>query len=231
MADVAIIQAKKFLPKGIKKCVYIGSKQEDGKIYFNDDVFFRCSHDKKIVELYYQEKQNWVITDILEITGLSNLNATQAQNMIHGSGAVASHDAVENAVQWAIDKVTNNYISYDTTTYSVRDVNSLTYNCSTFVITAFWQAGFPINTARNTSGMVADFTACGFDWIPGTYWPASELQRGDIQLNTQLGTLGHTNIYIGNNQDVDCGGDPGAIFTHTPNNWDRGWEGILRYAG
>lgn len=223
MADVAIIQAKKFLPKGIKKCVYIGSKQEDGKIYFNDDVFFRCSHDKKIVELYYQEKQNWVITDILEITGLSNFNATQAQNMIHGGGGVAPNADVENAVLWAIEKCNSGNITYSQQTRNLKNPNGTSYDCSSFVITAFYVGGFDA-AATYTGDMVSGFTALGFEWINDQhYFQSYELQRGDILLNEQT----HTQMYIGNNQDANCGTTPARIEGHTTGYWD----GILRYVG
>lgn len=231
MANLAIIQAKRYVDGQVQNCVYLGSIQNNGWIYFNDDVFWRAKADKSVVQLLYLSKEIWVNTNSLELTSISNINATQAQNIINGAGPAADSAAVENAVQWAINKVTNNYITYDYTTNSARDVNSLQYNCSTFVITAFWQAGFPINTAVNTATMVADFEACGFTFYSGNYWDASDLVRGDIQINIPLLPSGHTNIYIGNNQDVDCGGEPGAIFTHTPDNWGRGWDGILRYTG
>lgn len=233
MANLAIIQATRYVDGDTRNCIYLGSIQEDGWIYFNDDIWWRATPDKTIVQLFYIDKQIWVNTNSLKLTNISNLNATQAQNIINGAGPAAPSDAVENAVQWAINKVSQNWITYDYTTGSVRDVNSLQYNCSTFVITAFWQAGFPINTAYNTSTMVSEFEACGFTFYPGTTWEAEDLVRGDIQIQTQH----HTNLYIGNGQDADCGATPGAIinhwnyYTNPDEGYYGGWSGILRYTG
>lgn len=232
MADILkMITAKRYIENEERVCYYLGTYQTDGWIYFNDDIFWRHNPEFNITQLLYLSKEVWCNTDNLEITTISNLNGTQAQNVINGAGPAAPSAMVENAVQWAINKVTNNYITYDYTTNSARDVNSNKYNCSTLVITAFWQAGFPINTAINTETMRADFEACGFTFYPGTYWAAEDLVRGDIQICEPLLPNGHTNIYIGNDQDVDCGGTPGAIFTHTPDNWGRDWDGIFRYTG
>lgn len=230
MANIAIITAKKLINGNIEDCVFIATQQGDGYLYFNDDMFYRCTPDKDNLAVNIPTKNYWIRTDMLEITNIISFNASKAQNLIYGAGSVSEDADVEKAVQWAIDKATNEYITYDYTTNSVRDVNSDQYNCSTFVITAFWQAGFPVNSCVNTMTMVSDFTNCGFTFIPGTFWEAEYLKRGDIQIK-EFDPGGHTNIYIGNNQDVDCGATPLRILTHTVNNWGSGWDGILRYTG
>ena len=75
--------------------------------------------------------------------------------------------------------------------------------------------------------MIAGFTAVGFEWIEGSSWESSQLQRGDILLNI----ANHTQMYIGDNQDVNCGSTPAKVQTHSTNYWGRGWDGILRYKG
>ena len=80
--------------------------------------------------------------------------------------------------------------------------------------------------------MRAMFEDMGFRWIPYNFTvPVEDCIRGDILLNEYPGVLGHTNIYIGNNQCADCGGDAPHILQYTDNNWGSGWHGILRYAG
>ena len=215
-----------------QKVYYLGTWQTDGWVYFNDDRFWRYEPVNGILQIFYISKEIWVETNAMTIKSIGNFNIGQAQNMIHGGGAAAENASVENAVLWAIDKVTNNDLTYDETNGSARNVNSNQYNCSTLVITAFWQAGFPIDTATYTGNMIPEFEACGFEYITGTYWDAENLLRGDIQIwNIPYYPYGHTNIYIGNNQDVDSGSANPSVITHTPDNFGRGWDGILRYVG
>lgn len=235
MANLAIIQAKRYADGQVQNCVYLGSIQDNGWIYFNDDVFWRAKADKSVVQLLYLSKEIWVNTNSLELTSISNLNATQAQNIINGAGPAAENPDVETAVQWAIDKVTQNYITYDYVPRqtAVGDFNATQYDCSSFVITAFLYGGFQIQGATYTGDMVPYFESCGFTFYPGTTWEADQLVRGDIQIQIQH----HTNLYIGNGQDVDCGSTPGRIinhwnyYTNPDENYYGGWDGILRYTG
>lgn len=147
-------------------------------------------------------------------------------NLIHGSGGTASNEKVEAAVRWCIDKAANNYITYSQTNRNLKNVNGMSYDCSSFIITGFYAAGVNIN-ATHTGNMRAGFTAAGWEWIPGRSFAASQLQRGDILLNEAL----HTQMYIGNNQDVNCGSTPACVQPHSSDNYGRGWDGILRYKG
>lgn len=236
MADILkMITAKRYIEGEERVCYYLGTYQTDGWIYFNDDIFWRHNPEFNVTQLLYLSKEVWCNTDNLEITNIGNLNGTQAQNVINGAGGVAADANVENAVQWAINKVTQNYIEYDwpPRVTSVGDTTATIYDCSSFVITAFIAAGFPVSGASYTGDMVPVFENAGFTFIPGTTWEASDLQRGDIQINITH----HTNLYIGNNQDVDCGSTPGRIITHwnfyynDDANYYGGWDGILRYTG
>ena len=147
-------------------------------------------------------------------------------NIMGGSGSTATNAQVEQAVQWAITKASNNYITYSNSNRNLKNVNGTSYDCSSFVITSFYSAGIDID-ATYTGNMRAGFTAAGWEWIPGTYWQSNQLQRGDILLNES----NHTQMYIGNNQDVSCGSTPAKVLPHSVDNYGRGWDGILRYAG
>lgn len=143
--------------------------------------------------------------------------------IIGGNGQQATNASVEAAVQWAINKASNNYITYSNSNRNLKNPNGMSYDCSAFLITAFYAVGVDIN-ATYTGNMRAGFTAAGWTWIPGTLWYSSQLRRGDILLKES----NHTQMYIGNNQDVSCGSTPAKVLTHSVNNYGRNWDGILR---
>ena len=239
MPNIAIISARRLINGQNVDCTYIGTIQADGWVYFNDDVWWRCKSTTPgnwftptVVQRFYIDKQIWMPTNTNIVTNVKRLNTSQLQNMINGAGSVAPNANVEAAVQWAIQRASAEDITYSQDYYlrNLKNPNGTSYDCSSFVITAFYVGGFDA-AASATPDMRAAFEALGFTWIPGSYFAAEDLIRGDIQLNENPGNSGHTNIYIGNNQDVDCGSTPCRIFTHTPDNWGNGWHGILRYAG
>ncbi len=158
--------------------------------------------------------------------GLLNKASDAISGIIAGNGSTASNEAVENAVQWAVNKASNNYITYSQSNRNLKNVNGSSYDCSSFIITAFYAAGIDIS-ATYTGDMVAGFTAAGWEWIEGTTWESSQLQRGDILLNVTH----HTQMYIGDNQDVNCGSTPAKVQSHSTNYYGKGWNGILRYKG
>lgn len=205
---------------------YMASYQADGYLYFNDDKFFRCDIYGGNLQVWYASKDYWVATNLIV-----NLRAMNNDFFSGNNGSATSGNAnVENAVQWAVNKATNEYISYSRTNRNLLNPNGNTYDCSSFVITAFHQAGFDVGLAYWTGDMKTYFTAAGFEWIPGSYFDSSSLIRGDILLNENSAPIdGHTNIYIGNNQDVDCGSTPCRIITHTPDCFGTWWDGVLRW--
>ena len=146
--------------------------------------------------------------------------------LVHGSGSIASNEQVEAAVQWAVKKATSNYITYSRANRNLKILDGTSYDCSSFIITAFYAAGIDV-AATYTGDMRAGFTAAGWTWIPGSYFAASDCQRGDILLNE----INHTQMYIGDNQDVNCGNTPAQVEVHSPNYGGVGWDGILRYVG
>lgn len=142
-----------------------------------------------------------------------------------GGGSTAPDEIVEAAVQWAVDRATNYDVTYSQTNRNLKNPNGLSYDCSSFVITAFYAAGLDVS-ATYTGDMRAGFTAAGFTWIAGSSFTSSQCQRGDILLNEVY----HTQMYIGNNQDVNCGS---VLYGATVQEHlvSYPWDGILRYEG
>lgn len=251
MADTANIKAKKYNSRigQFTDISFLASKHVDGYCYFNDDFYYRCKPNGIDLQIFDPLNNIWVPSnkiypqtiDNVDVSKIINMGeglvnvGIEVTNIINGSGSVASNASVENAVLWMIEKSRRTDITYDYTIDSARDTNSHAYNCSTFIITAFWQAGFPINSAVNTFTMRNDFENAGFIWHP-TSGPvyATQLKRGDILLwNIYNPMHGHTQCYIGDNQDVNAGDvrpkvQPHCIYCYS----DIGtfnWDGFLRY--
>lgn len=144
-------------------------------------------------------------------------------NITGGNGQHASDEQIEAAVQWLINKASNNYITYSQTNRNLKNPSGMSFDCSSFIITGFYAVGIDIN-ATSTSDMRGGFTAAGWTWIDGMTWESSQLLRGDILLDEAT----HTQMYIGDNQDVNCGSTPAKVIPHSVNNFGRGWDGILR---
>lgn len=227
---VYFVTAQKSINGETKDVFYVGTSQADGYIYFNDETMYRCLSDGSLLQLFYMEKQNWVITtqlsevNCLEFSPAGILDAIAG--IVGGGGSVSPNADVEAAVQWMIDKANTGAVTYSQAVRNLKNPDGWSYDCSSFVITGFYVGGLNAN-ATYTGDMRAGFTALGFEWIPGSYFDSSVCRRGDILLNEAL----HTQVYIGNNQDVNCGSTPAGVETHSPDNYGRGWDGILRYAG
>ena len=145
---------------------------------------------------------------------------------------------VEKAIQWALGIAGDNSHGYD---QGSRWGNP-DYDCSSFVISAFEQAGIGLKSAgaTYTGNMLSAALATGFKNIINSVnvGSTSGLKRGDILLNTSH----HTGIYLGNGQIVQAsqnekggitGGTPGdqtgrEIFTRGYYNYP--WNAVLRYA-
>lgn len=235
--SVAFITAKKYVKDGMKDVFYLGNKQTDGYIYFNDETYYRCLTDGSVLQLLYPSKQNWVITNNLQELSVFDFSPEgivgAIGDLVNGQGSVAPNANVEKAVTWAIAKAAPQNIgyakSYEERTKSLNNVNARAYDCSSFVITAFTQAGFKTG-ATYTGDMRSAFTALGFKWLPGNRWPESACLRGDILLNEKY----HTQIFVGDGKDANCGSNPCRLTTHNEYYTGfgaRGWDGILRYGG
>lgn len=230
MAGVGFITGKRFVDGESRSVFYIASLQDDGYLYFNDDQFYRVKRDNTDLQLFYIKKQIWIATsNITEINTIEFdvAGVIEAVGGLLGGGGAANPNAdVETAVKWMINKVSTQHITYSLTNRNLNNPNGTSYDCSSFVITGFNQGGFGL-TCTYTGDMRADFVSKGFEWIPGSYFPASQCIRGDVLLNESM----HTQVYIGNNQDVNCGSTPARIVTHSADYWGKGWNGILRYKG
>lgn len=135
----------------------------------------------------------------------------------------------EKAVEWALSIANNNSHGYSQENRWGPD-----YDCSSFVISAYEQAGVPVKEAgaSYTGNMKNAFRACGFQVLPA----GSPLKVGDVLLNEQY----HTVMAIGNgqvvaarrNEDGFAGDGTGREIT-TQNYYyypNGGWDCILRYA-
>ncbi|MBP5433646.1 NlpC/P60 family protein [Ruminococcus sp.] len=108
---------------------------------------------------------------------------------------------VEYAVQWCLSIAAD-----DSHGYSQIHRWGPDYDCSSFIITAYQNAGIPVkdNGATNTRNIQEVFTKCGFVVVPN--WnkdTGAGLVRGDVVLNTQR----HVEMYIGNGKVVKASSD------------------------
>lgn len=119
------------------------------------------------------------------------------------------------------------------------------YDCSSFLIDVWQRAGVPVKTAGayTTKSMYDVFTKCGFRNVKAeiNLHTGAGLEKGDVLLNVSH----HTEMYVGNGQDVKAsinekgdvtGGQTGdqtgrEIYVgcyYLPN---YGWDYVLRYMG
>lgn len=235
MANLMIIEAQRYVDNDVRTCVYMGSYQEDGWIYFNDDTWWRARPDKSIVQLFYISKQIWVNTNGLVILNYIELSINKIENMLSGGGGISpGGQGVEDALAWAQDIADSVLHGYDQAYRWGPD-----YDCSSFVYEAFRVGGgfnLPVHSGY-TGTMISDFTNAGFTWYPGIGNSSSECLRGDILLNI----TDHVEIYLGNQQNIGAhinefggitGGEPGDQTNHEISvepYYSFPWDGILRY--
>ena len=117
------------------------------------------------------------------------------------------------------------------------------YDCSSLVITAFDQAGFPVKSygASYTGNMRQAFLRAGFEDITSkvNVYNANGMKRGDILLNTTY----HTAVYCGNGKMVHASRDEAfgvqgrlkgdqdqkEICIAPYANYHRGWNCVMRF--
>lgn len=139
-------------------------------------------------------------------------------------------NVIERAIAWALCVAGDDSHGYS------QDANKrfagVDYDCSSFVISAYRQAGVPL-TSTFTGNMKQDFLAHGFVEVP-----LKDKQRGDVLLNEAH----HTAIYIGDNKLVhasasETGGKYGREGDQTGREicvrsyYDYPWNCVLRYVG
>lgn len=211
----------------------VGSQEADGYIYFFWHMLYRMhpslklDNDFNYVEMAdnYQFGQSWTVVKGFKIEAYG----FDPKQMSTGGGAVSPTANIESAVQWAIDIANDPAHGYDQANRMGPD-----YDCSSFVSHAY--QGFGVNPGNSTRTMRADFTAHGFTWLPGMGNTVQGLIRGDVLLNEAA----HTEMYIGNGQNVGAhknefngirGGRPGDQTGQeiSVGSWyARPWDGVLR---
>lgn len=139
---------------------------------------------------------------------------------------------IESAVQWAINTANDNSHGY-----SQVDRWSPDYDCSSFVITAYEQAGVKVKEAgaSYTGNMRGAFLACGFVDVTNQIGLSSGygVQAGDVLLNYSA----HTCIAIGNGKVANCrtdeghpqSGDQSGNEIRIQNYWNFPWNCVLRF--
>lgn len=233
MPSIETIKAKRYINGSITDACYQVNRQNGEYLYFSDNRKFRKSLKNNQYEVM-NENGAWVTTNDIWDASSSSFDT-------NGATAVSENADVESAVLWALQTADSEAHGYDQPT---RD-GGTDYDCSSFVSTAFRQAGFSIPTpSPSTYTMRSAFASAGFTWLAGAGYDFQNLHRGDILLyegDVNLGT-GHTALYVGSGLIVEAclnefggvaGGQPGdqgnEIDCHAW--WDSSWDGVLRYEG
>ena len=149
-------------------------------------------------------------------------------------------EKIDKAVAWALAVAQDPIHGYDQARRWGPD-----YDCSSFVISAWEQAGVPVKTkgATYTGNMFPVFIACGFQDVTDQVnrRTGAGLVKGDVLLNAAH----HTELYIGNGQNVKAsinekgevtGGQSGdqtgrEIYVGSYYEPSYGWGNVLRYVG
>ena len=141
---------------------------------------------------------------------------------------------IEQAVQWAIDIAADNSHGYSQAGRWGPD-----YDCSSFVISAYEQAGLSVKEAgaSYTGNMYGAFLACGFEDVTAKIGLATGagVQAGDVLLNHAA----HTCLSVGSGRVANCRTDEGHPQTGDQSGneiriqayWNYPWDCVLRYAG
>jgi len=142
---------------------------------------------------------------------------------------------IDSAVSWAVSIANNNTYGYSQSNRWGPD-----YDCSSFVISAFQQAGVPVKTngASYTGDMYSVFISTGFSNVTSqiTLSSGSGLQKGDVLLKPDGHTAlvsavsGSSVTIVHASQDTDgkTGDSKGnEILTRTY--YNHPWTYVLRY--
>lgn len=136
----------------------------------------------------------------------------------------------EKAVQWAINTANDN-----THGYSQASRWGVDYDCSSFVITAYRQAGLKLSGATYTGNMRNVFLNEGFFDATNlvNLGSGGGIQAGDVLLNYSA----HTCIAIGAGRVANCrtdeghpqSGDQSGNEIRLQSYWNYPWNCVLRY--
>lgn len=150
--------------------------------------------------------------------------------------------AVDNAVSWALSIAANSSHGYDQTYRWGPN-----YDCSSFVITAYQNAGVPVKTngATATGSMYNPFIKSGFKDVTSSITLSSGkgLQKGDVLLQpgshtVMVSSVNGSNITIvhasiNENGKITGGktGDQTGKEICTRTYYNKPWKYVLRYGG
>ena len=145
-------------------------------------------------------------------------------------------ETINKAVAWAVGIADSPEHGYDQAQRWSPD-----YDCSSFVISAWQQAGVPVKTsgASYTGNMYAAFLRCGFKDVTKQVNLATGagLEKGDVLLNK----ANHTEMYVGGNQNVKASinekggttggqtGDQSGREIYVGGYYNYPWDHVLRY--
>lgn len=167
----------------------------------------------------------------IRLEGASSVSDINVSVGANGVTFTSTNATIQSAMDWALATAADDSHGYSQKT---RNGNP-NYDCSSFVIAAYENAGVPVKEAGAgyTGNMRRAFTQVGFEWIPGT--PNMEdLLPGDVLLSEN----DHTEMYIGNGQNVGAHGDLDGVNGDSSGRElsvsdypKRHWDGVLRYTG
>lgn len=136
----------------------------------------------------------------------------------------------EDAMAWAKKIAADDAYGYS---QASRWGETKQFDCSSFVISAYKNAGIDVGGATYTGDMREEMTKHGFQWIPGDP-NVNDLQPGDIVLDEDS----HTEMYIGDGKLIGAHsnyngstGDPSGEEIDIGNYYSHPWDGVLRYVG
>jgi cell wall-associated NlpC family hydrolase len=130
-------------------------------------------------------------------TALAGLLAAVGLMAALPTTAAAADEKIEKALEWGIEVAENDRHGYSQTNRFGPD-----YDCSSFVISAWQNAGVPVKDegATYTGNMYYPFLRCGFKDVTlrVNLKTGAGLEKGDVLLNK----ANHTEMYVGGNQNV-----------------------------
>ena len=136
---------------------------------------------------------------------------------------------IDTAVAWALSIAAD-----DSHGYSQNVRWGPSYDCSSFIISAYEAGGLTLQAAGAswTGNMRSAFLACGFADVTGEVVVATgaRLEPGDVLLDTVSPTeYQHTAMYAGNGQIVHAKNVASGILVE--NYYNGPWPTVLRYIG
>ena len=176
------------------------------------------------------------LTGYKKLTAISNSNKA-VNSKVNSKGIENVKDyhptsgkVTEDAMDWAKKIAADDAYGYS---QASRWGETKQYDCSSFVISAYKEAGIDTGGATYTGNMRSEMTKHGFEWIPGDP-DVNDLQPGDIVLDEDA----HTEMYVGNGKLVGAHdnfngstGDPSGREISVKDYYSHPWDGVLRYTG